>query len=194
MTQPYQSTGQNTQQSQRQSGQQQTQQQFTPSHFDEALKSEYRTTLEDLSWLRKQSRWASMKAHQEYPGSGIESTLEDVAEIAELNEELILTSSPFAETHIDTFVTVATQTMDQLQQFSQDPAIEAVISDLARAVSSANELLAMSQGQQFSQSQGQQSGVQSQFSGTTQQGTTQSKTQLQQSPTSSQQNVTSGQY
>ena len=51
------------------------QQQFQPRHFDEALPSEYRAVLEDLSWLRRQAKWAAEQAHHRFHGSGVEKTL-----------------------------------------------------------------------------------------------------------------------
>lgn len=133
-----------------QSGQQQG---FQPAHFDEALPSEYRAVLEDLSWLRKQTKWASEQAHRTLQGTGVETTLEDISEIAELNEELILGNSQYVEYEIDTFRVVATEAIQQLQQFQQEPFVEAIVSDLSRALNSAEELLAKQGGAQAQQSQ-----------------------------------------
>lgn len=133
-----------------QSGQQQG---FQPAHFDEALPSEYRAVLEDLSWLRKQTKWASEQAHRTLQGTGVETTLEDISEIAELNEELILGNSQYVEYEIDTFRLVASEAIQQLQQFQQEPFVEAIISDLSRALHSAEELLAKQGGAQAQQSQ-----------------------------------------
>ncbi|MFC4549709.1 MULTISPECIES: hypothetical protein [Halorussus] len=163
MSQQYQPQARGVQQSQSlgtptQQGQQfqqdQQVQQFQPAHFDEDLRSELRAALEDLSWLRKQTKWAAERAHATFQGSGIETTLEAISEIAELNEELILSRSKFVPYQADTFLTVATEAIRELQQFEQEQFVGAVITDLLRAIHSVEELLTVYQGSN------QQSGAQ----------------------------------
>ncbi|WP_435180796.1 hypothetical protein [Halorussus sp. AFM4] len=203
MSQQYQPTSRGVQQSRGIGQQGQQSQQYQPAHFDEALPSEYRTTLEDLSWLRKQTKWASERAHVTLQGTGIETTLEDVSEIAELNEELILSGSKFVQHEIDTFRRIATEAIQELQQYQQqEPFVEAVISDLTRALHSAEELLASSPGQTRQaggRSQGQQGGqsvgVQGQQSQFGQQGQSQIQPQTQgQQPMQSQPQTQSQPY
>lgn len=187
MSQKYQPQGQSVQQppsigAQSPQGQtQQTgqQQQFQPAHFDEALSSEFRAALEDLSWLRKQAKWGAEQAHVRFQGSGIETTLEAISEIAELNEELILSNSKYVEYQIDTFRMVATDAIQELQQYQQEQFVEAIITDLTRAIHSVEELLATYQGstqQAGTQTQGQM-GTQSQPSQVPQQSQMQPQSQ-----------------
>lgn len=180
MSQKYQPVSRGVQQSQTpiQSGQQQ----YQPAHFDEALSSEFRATLEDLSWLRKQAKWGAEQAHVRFQGSGIETTLEAISEIAELNVELILSNSKYVPYHVDTFRQVASDAIQELQQFQQEPFVEAIVTDLVRAVNSAEELLATyqspnQQGGVQTQSQGQSVGTQRQQPQPTQQGTIQAQPQ-----------------
>ena len=149
-----------------QSGQQQ---QFQPAHFDEALSSEFRAALEDFSWLRKQTKWGAEQAHVRFQGSNIETTLEAISEIAELNEELILGNSKYVQYQLDAFRKVATDAARELQQYEQEQFVGAIITDLARTIHSVEELLASVQGteQQVGagmQGQSQTGGVQGQQS------------------------------
>lgn len=176
MTQQYQPQGRGVSQSrsvgtsQQGISQGQSGQQFQPAHFDEALKSESRAALEDLSWLRKQTKWAAQQAHVKLQGTGIETTLEAISEIAELNEELILGNSKFVPYYADTFRQVASDAIQELQQFKQEQFIEAVVTDLTRAVHSIEELLAATGGPTQQGGSQTSQGMQSQQSQIPQQG------------------------
>ncbi|WP_435154956.1 hypothetical protein [Haladaptatus sp. DFWS20] len=149
--------GQQGQQIGQQSGQQQV------YAYDEMLPNDMRTALHDFSHLKKSCEWAAEQVHGQMPGeTEIPRTLEDLAEIAELNEKLIVRDSRHGPEVAQTFLTVAQDDLQQLQQVAQQqPILTTVVSDLQRAINSTTQLLG-SIGQQVGgqQSIGQQSGGQ----------------------------------
>lgn len=110
--------------------------------FDEFLPSEIRTPLHDFSRLKKSAEWAAEQAHQTLPQDVyLSRTLEDVADVAELNEKLLVRESHFATHQGQAFLNIAQETLTTLQNYSQEPFIPAIISDLQRTINSTQELL-----------------------------------------------------
>ncbi len=144
-------------------GQQSGQQQILA--YDEMLTNDMRTALHDFSRLKKSCEWAAEQVHGQIPGeTEIPRALEDLAEIAELNEKLIVRDSRHGPYLAQTFVEVAQDDIQQLQQAAQQqPMLTPVISDLQRAVNSTTQMLDAIGWQGGQQAMGQQSGQQSQM-------------------------------
>ncbi|WP_266078259.1 hypothetical protein [Haladaptatus caseinilyticus] len=127
--------------------------------YDELLPNDMRTALHDFSHLKKSCEWAAEQVHGQMPGeTEIPRTLEDLAEIAELNEKLIVRDSRHGPEVAETFLKVARQDVQQLQQMAQQqPVLVTVVSDLQRTINSTTQMLG-SLGQQVGgqQSMGQQ--------------------------------------
>lgn len=110
--------------------------------FDEFLPSEIRTPLHDFSRLKKSAEWAAEQSHHTVPQDVyLSRILEDIADVAELNEKLLVRESHFVIHEGQAFLNMAQETLTTLQNYSQEPFIPAIISDLQRTINSTYELL-----------------------------------------------------
>lgn len=118
-----------------------------------------RTALHDFSRLKKSCEWAAEQVHGQVLGeTEIPRTLEDLAEIANLNEKLIVRDSRHDPYLAQTFVEVAQDDIQQLQEAAQQqPMLTPVISNLQRAVNSTTQMLGSIGWQGVQQTMGQQS-------------------------------------
>ncbi|WP_227353740.1 hypothetical protein [Haladaptatus salinisoli] len=159
-------------------GQQSGQQQILA--YDEMLPNDMRTALHDFSRLKKSCEWAAEQIHGQIPGeTEIPRALEDLAEIAELNEKLIVRDSRHGPYLAQTFVEVAQDDIQQLQQAAQQqPMLTPVVSDLQRAVNSTTQMLDSIGWQGGQQSMGQQMGGQQSTSQQSQMGQQSGRGQL----------------
>lgn len=107
--------------------------------FEDALTGEMRQALSDFSKVDKACEWAVDRTL----GQGIPDAarvLRDVADLAELNEKLIARSSVVGPHVAETFVKVANEALQDLNQYDQPHIVEAT-KVIRRAVDSTNKLL-----------------------------------------------------
>lgn len=158
--------GQQTGQIGQQTGGQQTGQTTggqMPIQFEDALTPEMRQALEEFTKVEKVCEWAV----EQSLGRGIPEAvrvLRDIADLAEVNERLLVRSSTVGPHVAEAFVKAASQALVELQQYSQ-PHIVQTTNVIARSLDSTQKLLTSigwTGGQQTGQSgqQGTQFGQQ----------------------------------
>lgn len=146
---------------QQQLGQQQTgqlaRQAISPSiqQYEKTLPSEFRVALHDVNTLAEVADWCRDQCLDKGPQiANVTRALEDLRDVAELNEKFITHDSAYGPHVAEALLRIAQQSIPELQQYQQDPAVADTIPVVERAVESTEKLL---------RSVGWQTGQQSQF-------------------------------
>lgn len=130
--QPTQQIGQQTQQLGRPTSQQ----------YEKTLPSEFRVALHDVNTLAEVADWCRDQCLDKGPQvANVTRTLEDLRDVAELNERLITHDSAYGPHVAEAFLRIAQQSIPELRQYQQDPAVADTIPVVERAIESTEKLL-----------------------------------------------------
>lgn len=127
--------------------------------YEKTMPSEFRVALHDFNTLAEVADWCRDQCLDKGPQlANVARTCQDLTDVAELNEKLITHDSAYGPHLAEAFLRIAQQSIQELQQYQQDPAVADTIPVVRRAVESTEKLL-RSVGWQ-TQAAGQQTGQQ----------------------------------
>jgi hypothetical protein len=114
------------------------------TEFDDELTDEMRVALHDFSKVAKAAEWAKDRSIDAGPAtSQVVRVLQDVADLADMNEKLITRDSVNGPIVAEMYFEVATRAIDQLKQFGNGaPHLEQTAALIERSIESVDKLLA----------------------------------------------------
>jgi hypothetical protein len=127
--------------------------------YEKSMPSEFRVALHDFNTLAEVADWCRDQCLDKGPQlSTVVRTCEDLRDLAATNEKLITHDSEYGPHVAESFLKVAQQSLQELQQFQQEPAVADTIPVVQRAIESTEKLLNSVgwQSQQVGQQIGQQ--------------------------------------
>lgn len=136
--------------------------------FEQSVPSEIRMTVERLEKVSTVAEWAKTQATQRGLHE-VARASDDIIDLAEVQKKLVLRQSPIAASIGQCVVQGFQQHFQELQQYVQDPTVQAELQEAQQTVQTLQGSLQQLQqiGQQSQQGgmQGQQGGMQSQRGG-----------------------------
>jgi hypothetical protein len=110
--------------------------------FEKTLPSEFRVALHDVNTLAEVADWCRDRCLDQRPQvANVSRALEDLRDVAELNEKFITHDSAYGPHVAEALLRIAQQSLPELQQYQQDPAVADTIPVVERAVESTEKLL-----------------------------------------------------
>lgn len=110
--------------------------------YEKTLPSEFRVALHDFNTVAEVADWCRDQCLDKGTQMAtVTRTLEDLRDVAELNERLVAHDSAYGPPVAEAFLNIARQSIPELQQHQQDPAVADTIPVVERAIESTEKLL-----------------------------------------------------